>query len=93
MNRNGQPVQTDYRPKLQCLRALTAALRYEHQQQSGWVRLRELATGMTEEQLRTLVVEEIEVEWVEEGSWVKRCILERYGCSIHRPVLDLDAEH
>jgi hypothetical protein len=58
-----------------------------------WARLRELATGITEEQLRKLVVEEVEVEWVEVASWVKRCILERYGCSIHRPVLDLDAEH
>jgi hypothetical protein len=27
------------------------------------------------------------------SSWVERCILERYGCSVHRPVLDLDAEH
>jgi hypothetical protein len=35
----------------------------------------------------------IRVEWVEVASWVDRCLLEKYGCSVERPILDLEAEH
>jgi hypothetical protein len=40
-----------------------------------------------------LVTRSLQFDWVEVASWVDRCLLEKYGCSIDRPILDLQAEH
>jgi hypothetical protein len=63
-----------------------------------WSRLRALFQDdpnqkHPEDQLRALVAANVQVQWVTVDSWVERCLLERYGCSVLRPVLDLDAEH
>lgn len=35
----------------------------------------------------------ITIEWVENPSWLSRCLLEKYGTAIMRPIFDMDAEH
>jgi hypothetical protein len=58
-----------------------------------WKRLVEIAPSLPHDQLRELIIQDLVVDWVVISGWVERCVLERYGCAVHRPIFDIDAEH
>ena len=56
-------------------------------------RLGQILPGLSGDEIRLLAIRNLRIEWVVVASWVERCLLEKYGAAIGRPILDIDAEH
>ena len=56
-------------------------------------RLGQLLPAMTQEQIIELARVNLSIAWVVVADWIERCLLEKYGVGLDRPLLDLEAEH
>ena len=58
-----------------------------------FMRMARLLVHLPADEIRRVAMRNLLVEWTQVSHWSHRCLLERYGSAVCKPLFDIDAEH